>query len=1199
MFREIFSFELKYRSKRAATLIYFAVIFVLCFAIVTTDGVKTGGAMGQVKQNAPYVLSMLSLVVSIFLCLVASAIMGVPVLRDFEHNMEALLFSTPVRKSGYLMGRFWGSFAVLLFIACSTWTAFLVGDLMWWRDKELLLSINLWNYLQPFLIFCVTNLFVCGALFFMNGTLSRKPIAVYTQGIFLLVLYLVSQTMLQSLDQRELAALLDPFGLQSFIYETQYWTTSERNQSLVPLDGFFLYNRMIWIGVGIIALIITHYCFSFRTASQSGPRRKDDNQLTDVHSGTMDVPFVAHRKFDLRLSVIQVYVMAKLYFVSVVKEIPFLGIVISGMLLLFLNATKLGEMYGTRSYPTTYQVLALISSNFGLFFFILVVFYSGELIWKERSLKMDLIHDALPVSSSTSLIAKFLGLMACFALLLLVLIGCGISIQVAYGYYNFEPRLYITSLFTDTFAGIALFTLLSIFIQVMVNNKFVGYFVCVIFLVFTSLLDDFGIEHGMFIFGSGTLGQYSDMNGYGHFVVPFVWFKSYWFGLCLLLFGIAVIFSVRGPEAVLNIRWQTGKLRVNGRLLGFIAGAALLFVSSGCYIFYNTNILNTYLNSDEQREWRAAYEKEYKVHEGDSEPKIVEANLKVDLYPDERSFKAGGFYYLKNKSRAPINDLYVQGSIDEQVVMETLTFDRSSTLTNADDKFRHFIYHLSEPLAPGDSLRMDFKIAFSPKGFREKNSNTQVVYNGTFFNNTAFFPTLGYNATYELTANDERRKQELEPYRGMPDRSDVNGQGNNMLGDDADQIRFEVVLSTAGDQIALAPGSIDREWQEKGRRYFHYKMEKPMANLYSIVSARYTVKRDKWRDVDLEIYHHWDHGYNLNRMLQAMKDALEYYSENFGPYQYRQLRVMEFPRYQAFAQSFANTIPYSEGLGFIAKVNDQERDIDYPYYVTAHEVAHQWWGHQVMPAAVKGAALLSEGMCQYAALMVMNSSFPPETIGRYLKFELDGYLKGRASERNKEQPLEMVEGQHYIYYNKASLVFFALQDYIGENNVNKAFRQFNERWRSKDGPYPVSSDLLHCLRDVMPDTLQYLVHDMFETITFFENKALEATYKEVDSTNFEVTLKVSSEKSRADSLGVETTIDLNDWIDVGVYTRVEGENKLIYLQKHKVTSKESTFVIRVHEKPSRAGIDPLHKLIDKHSDDNTRSVRERELLKAG
>jgi aminopeptidase N len=326
-------------------------------------------------------------------------------------------------------------------------------------------------------------------------------------------------------------------------------------------------------------------------------------------------------------------------------------------------------------------------------------------------------------------------------------------------------------------------------------------------------------------------------------------------------------------------------------------------------------------------------------------------------------------------------------------------------------------------------------------------------------------------------------------------------------------------------------------------------------------------------------------------MMEGMKDALAYYEKHFSPYQYRQVRIMEFPRYASFAQSFANTIPFSEGIGFIAKIDDPDKDIDFTYYVTAHEVAHQWWGHQVMEAGVKGNAMLSESMSQYSALMVLKNKFTPEIIERYLKYELDRYLQGRASERKKEQPLEFVEGQGYIHYQKASLIFFALQDYISEDSVNAAFKRYNEKWRFKDAPYPTSADLLQEIRKVTPDSLQYLIQDMFETITLFENKTETAEYEEKSKDEFEVTLKVTAEKFRADSTGLETPIPINDWIDIGVYGKnMEGKDSLIYLKKHKITQKENEYKITVKSKPRKAGIDPLHKLIDRHSDDNTKGL---------
>lgn len=1190
MFKDIFLFELNYRKARAANYIYFLIMFLLCFLAVTTDVVQIGGAVGQVKENAPVVIAQMIVIMGVFMSLIASAIMGVAVLRDFEHNTEAILFSTPIKKVSYLMGRYWGSFVVLLLVATSLPIAFMLGDLWPTREADRLLPFNMVTYWQPFFVFVVPNLFFTGALFFASGALSRKSIVIYTQGILLLVLYLASQSMLRDIEQKEIAALLDPFGVRAFSLYTQYWTPGERNALQIPMEGYILYNRLIWVSVGVVVLVITHFSFSFNVVRssifRSRPIKEERNQIKPEET---KIP-VARQFTGLTTHIGQLAKLTFFYFQMVFKEIPFIAIVISGMLLMFLNAINLNELYGTSSYPTTYSILGLLS-GFNLFFVIIAVLYSGELVWKERAVNLNLIIDAMPMPDFISLTSKFLGLLLVYLVLLFGLIVCGVLIQASYGYYKFELGVYFASLYSETLLFLVLYTLLSMFIQVMVNNKFLGFAVAIAFFILVGFLGQMGLEHPLFQFGSGSLGTYSDMNVYGHFVTPFTWFQIYWFAFVVFLFALAVIFSVRGSEAVMRMRWKSGKLRLSRQLVLLIASAVVIFISSGFYIFYNTNILNEYSNSDQGEARQVEYEKTLKKYEFRAQPRIVKIDLAVDLFPRKRDFTAEGYFILKNKTNEPIQDIRIQENPASEVKTEYLRFDRKNGVTEKFDKFRYTIYTLEEPLRPGDSLRMDFKTVFQTNGFVETGrSNTQVIFNGTFFNN-GYFPSLGYDRGFEISDDNDRKEKGLPERERMMERNDPRGRAMSLFGDDADHIDFTMRISTDKDQTAIAPGYLVRQWEDNGRLYFEYDMDAPMCNFFSMISARYEIKRDKWRDVTLEIYYHKGHEYNLTKMMEGMKDALDYYAKNFSPFQFRQMRIMEFPRYATFAQSFANTVPFSEGIGFIQKVDDPDKDLDMAYYVTAHEVAHQWWGHQVMEAGVKGNAMLSETMSQYSALMVMKNKFSEEIIEKYLKYELDRYLSGRAFEQKKEQPLALVESQGYIHYNKGSLVMYALQDYIGEDSVNIALKRFVRDWGFKDAPYPTSDDLLKYFRAVTPDSLQYLIGDMFETITLFENKAESAEYRETGNNAFEVTLKLATEKLRADSTGIETPIAINDWIDVGVYGKSKaGKDSLIYLKKHKFTQKENEIKVMVNAKPRKAGIDPLHKLIDRHSDDNTKGV---------
>jgi aminopeptidase N len=328
-------------------------------------------------------------------------------------------------------------------------------------------------------------------------------------------------------------------------------------------------------------------------------------------------------------------------------------------------------------------------------------------------------------------------------------------------------------------------------------------------------------------------------------------------------------------------------------------------------------------------------------------------------------------------------------------------------------------------------------------------------------------------------------------------------------------------------------------------------------------------------------------------MIEAVKASLEYFTVNFGPYQHRQVRIIEFPCYETFAQSFPNTIPFSEGMGFVFRI-DEDDDIDHVFNVTAHEVAHQWWAHQVIGANVQGATLMSEALAEYSALMVMEKRYGPEKMRHMLKYELDEYLNGRGREVLEETPLMLVEDQMYIHYNKGCMVMYALKDYIGEENVNLALSRYAADVGFQEPPYSNSIEFMSYLKAVTPDSLAYILEDMFETITVFSNRVRTATYEPLTDGRYRVSLDVEARKFRADGQGTETEVDIDDWIDIGVFGRGESRGRrdetVLYMKKYRITEPRTRLEVVVDEVPERAGIDPYNRLIDRDSDDNVRSV---------
>ncbi len=1182
-------FELKYRLQRPATYIYFTILLILGFISSTTDFVQIISGAGKVKANAPYVISQFYLVYAALGMLIISAIMGVPVLRDFMHNTAPLIFTTPYKKWAYLGGRFSGSFLICAFVFSGLAIGFLLGGLIgpympWWESSKDLLPFNFIHYIHPFFAHILPVLFILGSMFFAVGTISRRMMIVYVQGVFFLVLYLIVMNFIGNLDNEYLASLFDPFGLAAADLETKYWTTAERNSNLLSNTGVLLQNRLLWFGVAFISLLITYFSFSFKTVKGKKGKAKKDVSVTPVKSN-VQIPQV-NLDFSFGARFRQLLTLTKLYVLSILKSFPFLAIVLMGLGFIFVSAGQFLDFRGTTILPTTYLILELIGA-FNFFFIIIIIFYSGELIWQERDHGMHLIQDATPSRNTPIMLSKLIALIGVILVLSVVLLLAGIIIQATNGHFEFNIPLYLKSLSLRS-VYLILLSMLAFFIHTIVNNKFVGHAVMVVFMLFLINMSTIGIEHGLFSFGSGSLGQYSEMNGFGHYLGGFSWFKFYWFAFAVLLFVIVSLFTVRGTDAILKSRLNLAKLRF-GRpalILSMLTGA--MFLLSGCFIYYNTNVLNKYSNSDTIEEQRANYEKTLKKYEWNAKPKIIKTFAEVDFYPEERDFKAKGKYVLENKTDSLIQFIHVQKGPDYQIVFNKIEFGNGASIVKAFEDFGYTIYKLNRPMSPGDSMDVDWELEVNTEGFVESGSNTDIVENGTFINNY-YFPMFGYSTENELANDATRKKYDLKPKERKLDKNDQRGLNMNLFGDSADFIDFEIILSTSKDQIAIAPGYLIREWEEGDRKFFQYKMDKPMANFYSMVSARYEVRSDEWvspegEKVNLEIYYHKGHEFNLDRMMDGLKKSLDYYTANFSPYQFRQLRIMEFPRYRTFAQSFANTIPFSEGIGFMQ--NQQEDEVDMTFYVTCHEVAHQWWGHQVMEADVKGSSMLSESLSQYSALMVMKSIFTTEQMNDFLRHELNTYLMGRATESKKEMPIAEVENQQYIHYNKGSLLLYALQDYIGEENVNAALRDFIADYGFKAAPYPTTDDLIQHFDQYTPDSLKYLINDMFYEMTLFNNRVVKSEYKEIEKGKFEIELDVYTEKLLVDSLGNETKEQINDWIDIGIYTMSKGENVLIYHEKHRFTEDSTNLKFTLDRRPYEVGIDPLNILIDRRGRDN-------------
>lgn len=846
-------------------------------------------------------------------------------------------------------------------------------------------------------------------------------------------------------------------------------------------------------------------------------------------------------------------------------------------------------MYGTGAYPVTRSLLRAMDGSYTFLLVIIVIFYSGELVFKERQAKIADVTDAMPMPNWVPLAAKSLTMIGVvFGFLLIGVLGA-IMFQLIKGGAPIEFGLYLRGMVVESMYFI-LMGLLALALQVFSNNKFIGYLLAILVMVLGMTMRFLHLDHNLYHFAAVPRMTYSDMNGFGHFFVGWAWHVLYWSLFILITLTLAQLAWVRGLSQDWKTRLRLAKVRFSGSSAVVLGVALTAFIACGSWIFYNTTVLNKYIPSDVRMDQQARHEKLYRKYLDLPTPKITDIKADVAIYPAQRKVHIEGHYQLQNKTALAQDTLRLQVNTEVKTTWHNLP-PHKVELADKEDGFT--ILRLNTPLAPGASMALDFTVDVKHEGFTNKGEADSVNLNGTFFNNMVYFPQLGYDKDSELQDRNERRKRGLGEPQRMYKLENEAARANHVMGSTADWINFETTVSTSSDQIALAPGYLQKSWEKDGRRYFEYKMDRPMLPFFAYLSARWEVKKDNWKGMPIEIYYDKKHAWNVERMIAATKKSFDYYSANFTPYQHKQVRILEFPLYNSFAQSFANTIPYSESIGFVEDLRDPDK-IDAVTYVTAHEMAHQWWAHQVIGANVQGATLLMESLSQYSALMVMEKEYGRDKMRRFLRYELDGYLRQRGSEKIEELPLARVEGQQYIHYQKGSLILYRLRDEIGEAALNRALKRYLQDKGYQNAPFTTTRELLDYIRAETPSEKHALLLDMFEKIVFYDNRVVEATASKRKDGQWDVTMKLHLAKLQADGQGKETPRAYDEAVEIGIFARKPGDKekdeKVLLLEKRVLTGSEPVVTVTVKEQPFEVGVDPYNKLIDRVSSDNRKNV---------
>ncbi len=426
----VIAFELRLRLRQATPYLFFAILLALGFLCYSTEAVNA--TRGEaVKANAPVTVAVLVAVLTVLGAIMVSGLMGTAILRDFERRTHELYFTTPLRKFQYLVGRFIGSFLVTLLVFSGLPLGMPLGAAMPWVEGARLLPFHPETYLLAYVFVAVPNLLLIGALFFILGAITRRVTTIYTAGVLLFVAYILASVSLQELDNRYLASMLDPFGVRALQEMSRYWTAAEQNINPLVLTGPLLWNRLLWCSVAAVVFAAGYALFRFASQPLFGvglSRRKRSAGSTDSRTATrqaiLTLSFAPAVSFSSAATFLR---LSRFYFVQILRSVTFQVILLTGMITVFVAASHADQIFETPVYPITRLMVTEIGETFAVFYLIMITFYAGELIWRERALRVDQLTDTLPIPTVQLCLSKIVAVLALVAVLNVCLVFAGVA----------------------------------------------------------------------------------------------------------------------------------------------------------------------------------------------------------------------------------------------------------------------------------------------------------------------------------------------------------------------------------------------------------------------------------------------------------------------------------------------------------------------------------------------------------------------------------------------------------------------------------------------------------------------------------------------------------------------------------------------------------------------------------------------------
>jgi ABC-2 type transport system permease protein len=986
---------------------------------------------------------------------------GMPILRDDDVRIGAILHTTLLRKREYVAGKYLASLTICgMMLLGNIVLLALFNHIVPNGIPEIRGPFAVGNYLVPMVMFSIPTVMLISGVGFALGTWSKRPVTVFVLPVGLLLLcstlFWGWTPLHMSSTTNALLMALDPSG---FRWLQQSYLEVDRgvafyNHQAIHWDLWFVLSRVGWIVLGVTAV-----AFSVRFVG----REKDSNLKNSlIKKPVGQTPLVAETQVSFgeqrqyvvgKNTVIracwQLWSLARLELNALFRQAGFYLFVPVILLTTVPGAVQENGPFFSSLLPMPGFLAQRCMGTLVTCIVLLLLFYTVESLERDQRARLDpILHSTqqspaimlggrLIANLVMALVIMFVAWLACMAVMLIKHVPSKslMPFVLLWGICGIPTLLVWTS-----FVGM---------VWSLTRNRFTTYGISLAVLTATGWLFLKGKATWLVNWALWKSVLWSDISTLEVDRSVLILNRLFAVALALLFFRLAVRFYPQKDSDRLANPWF-GKRRL---LVSMVRMTPFWIPALGLGIALWVVVTQGFQGEASAKNAKKYWKQNIATFEDIPLPDLQKVDLDVDLEPATHRMNVKGSYLLKNATKLPIRVIPITlGSH-----MSSATFSLNGKPYVPENRSGLVVFRPTAPLAEGQTITIGFRYASRfPDGASKNGGRRKEFILPSSVMLTSLDPTLvpviGFRNNIGVDDDNrmEERVFEKDFYQGQTP-SAIPGAGS------AFQTRIQI--TTPADLTANSVGSKTLDQISHGKRTVVWESDQPVY-LFNIIVGKWAVHKQD----GTEVYYDPRHAINVPEISLALRSAKKLYSEWFYPYPWKTLKLSEFAGLDFYAQGFPTNISFSENIGFLA---DPNSDDHLAFWITAHEAAHQWWPNLVIPGKGPGSPVLSEGISHFSAMLLLEAVKGEKARMDFAKRLEHNYSKQRVADA--EQPLFQVDedgkrkGLQTVWYDRGGWAFWMLMNRMGRQAMFDGLRAFITDYRG-NSDHPTLDDFFVVLR---------------------------------------------------------------------------------------------------------------------------------------